>query len=370
MNKSDIFWQTYLNLENSLVDLGKYVLISDVSNSDGWRSQLDVFSPYIADLLVSCCVQIEAISKELYFNLGGTKKRGSTDLYFDEDCLRLIDKTWNAGKKVVNVVSPIFYLTKEDSKVLRPLKNSGKRQGTYWGRAYQAVKHDRYESMPNGNIKALLGAMAALYLLNIYYRNDFWLTKNSDINSQNWSMGSTVFSVLPPITQELWYGNKPIFSESPFVASYTNESYSKIKKIQDEEARALESYLSQQPELSDPEFIKWMEDALFRDKSLKTGVELYVYRLNKSIPTTLSFQERKQRLIDSQEWKHYSANTSDQTNVDNITEVNIQTKIDSCGRYFGYCSMYSIQKLGWVKIATGMTNLRVYIPEKEPMVSE
>ena len=34
MNKSDIFWQTYLNLENSLVDLGKYVLISDVSNSD------------------------------------------------------------------------------------------------------------------------------------------------------------------------------------------------------------------------------------------------------------------------------------------------------------------------------------------------
>lgn len=107
--------------------------------------------------------------------------------------MRLIDKTWNAGKKVVNVVSPIFYLTKEDSKVLRPLKNSGKRQGTYWGRAYQAVKHDRYESMPNGNIKALLGAMAALYLLNIYYRNDSWLTKNSDINSQNWSMGSTVF---------------------------------------------------------------------------------------------------------------------------------------------------------------------------------
>ncbi len=160
--------------------------------------------------------------------------------------MRLIDKTWNAGKKVVNVVSPIFYLTKEDSKVLRPLKNSGKRQGTYWGRAYQAVKHDRYESMPNGNIKALLGAMAALYLLNIYYRNDSWLTKNSDINSQNWSMGSTVFSVLPPITQELWM-DKPIFSESPFVASYTNESYSKIKKIQMRRLGLLKAiYLSSQ----------------------------------------------------------------------------------------------------------------------------
>lgn len=328
------------------------------------------FSPYIADLLVSCCVQIEAISKELYFNLGGTKKRGSADLYFDEDCLRLIDKTWNAGKKIVNVVSPIFYLTKEDSKVLRPLKNSGKRQGTYWGRAYQAVKHDRYEAMPKGNIKALLGAMAALYLLNIYYRNDSWLTKNSGISSQNWSMGSTVFSVLPPITQELWYGNKPIFSKSPFVASYTDESYSQIKKIQDEEARAIENYLSQQPELSDPEFIKWMEEALSQNRNLKTGVELHVYRLNKSIPTTLSFQERKQRLIGSQEWKHFTANKSDQDNVDNITEDNIQAKIESCGRYYGYCYMYSIQKLEWVKIATGMTNLRVYIPEKEPIVSE
>lgn len=284
--------------------------------------------------------------------------------------MRLIDKTWNAGKKVVNVVSPIFYLTKEDSKVLLPLKNSGKRQGTYWGRAYQAVKHDRYESMPKGNIKALLGAMAALYLLNIYYRNDSWLTKNSGISSQNWSMGSTVFSVLPPITQELWYGNKPIFSNSPFVASYTDGSYSQIKKIQDEEARALENYLFQQPELSDPEFKKWMEGALSRNKSSKTEVELYAYRLNKRIPTTLSFQERKRRLIASQEWKHFSANKSDRANVDNITEDNIQEKIDDCGRYYGYCSMYSIQKLGWVKIATGMTNLRVYIPEKEPMVSE
>lgn len=81
-------------------------------------------------------------------------------------------------------------------------------------------------------------------------------------------------------------------------------------------------------------------------------------------------QERKQRLIDSQEWKHYSANTSDQTNVDNITEVNIQTKIDSCGRYFGYCSIYSIQKLEWTKIAFGASNLRVYIPKNESIISE
>lgn len=62
--------------------------------SQQYNSQLETFSPHIADLLVRCCVQIEALSKELYFDIGGTKKRGDKNLFFDEDCLKLIDKKW------------------------------------------------------------------------------------------------------------------------------------------------------------------------------------------------------------------------------------------------------------------------------------
>ena len=77
--KADIFWQTYLNLEKEAIDLSKYVYITDeVSvNLNGSvinqtvNSQLETFSPYIADLLVSCCIQIESISKEIYFENGG-----------------------------------------------------------------------------------------------------------------------------------------------------------------------------------------------------------------------------------------------------------------------------------------------------------
>ena len=47
--------------------------------------------PHIADLLIRCCVPIEAISKELYYDNGGTKPRGDKSLFFDEDCLKLID---------------------------------------------------------------------------------------------------------------------------------------------------------------------------------------------------------------------------------------------------------------------------------------
>ena len=84
MKKSDIFWQTYLNLEKEAIELSKYIFFTDVkliSGSNGivtqpCNSQLETFSPHIADLLVRCCVQIEAISKELYFDIGGAKKRG------------------------------------------------------------------------------------------------------------------------------------------------------------------------------------------------------------------------------------------------------------------------------------------------------
>ena len=66
----------------------------------------------------------------------------------------------------------MIYRTKEENRILRPLKNAHKRAGTFWEKAYQAVKHDRFASLKDGNIKALLHSMAALYLLNLYYRND------------------------------------------------------------------------------------------------------------------------------------------------------------------------------------------------------
>ena len=78
MQKSDIFLQTYLNLEKEVIEVSKYIFFTDevLVNSNGsikaqsCKTQLETFSPHIADLLVRCCVQIEAISKELYFDNG------------------------------------------------------------------------------------------------------------------------------------------------------------------------------------------------------------------------------------------------------------------------------------------------------------
>ena len=56
MEKSDIFWQTYLNLEKETIELSKYIFFTDVkliSGSSGivtqpCNSQLETFSPHIA----------------------------------------------------------------------------------------------------------------------------------------------------------------------------------------------------------------------------------------------------------------------------------------------------------------------------------
>ena len=370
MKKSDLFWQTFLNLEKEVMEVSKYIFFTDeklVNNKTGVISQpcttqLETFSPHIADLLIQCCVQIEAISKELYHDNGGTKPRGDKNLFFDEDCLKLIDKKWNTHNKIVMVVAPFFNFTKKENYILRPLKKAHKRQGTYWEKAYQAVKHDRYSSLYKGNIKALIQALAALYLLNIYYRNESWITKHQDISKKDYSMGSTIFSVEAPKTDQLWHGNNPIESESPFVVKYTDEGYKQIKEIQNKEYTALNDYWKSQPELQDPDFQIQLQKASKSGQRVMHIWELAKYRLNKKIPVSLPFEERKELLINSIEWKGWIHQHNDHLSEDELSEENIQKEIDTVGTLWGMEISKKYEKLEWLSIALNGDICEIYIP--------
>ncbi len=375
MKKSDIFWQTYLNLEKELIELSKYIFFTDEvqTNSNGsiatqsCNSQLETFSPYIADLLVRCCVQIEAISKELYFDNGGTKSRGDKNLYFDEDCLKLIDMKWQTHNKVVMIVAPFFNLAKEENCILKPLKNAHKRQGTYWEKAYQAVKHDRYLSLQKGNVKAFLHALAALYLLNIYYRNDSWVTKYQDISKIDYSLGSSIFMVKSPIAGQLWEGNKPTTSESPYIVIYKNTEYKRIEEMQCNEEKALNDYWNSQPELHEMAFKKQLQEAIEREKNNSREkvipiCELAKYRLNKKIPNNLTFEERKALLINSTEWNGWIHKNNKHLTEEELTEENIQQEIDTVGILWGMEIMKKYQKLEWLPLALNSEICKIYIP--------
>ena len=375
MKKSDIFWQTYLNLEKEAIEVSKYIFFTDevLVNGKGGivaqscNTQLETFSPHIADLLVRCCVQIEAISKELYFDNGGTKARGDSSILFDEDCLKLIDIKWQTHNKTVMVVAPFFNFVKDENRILKPLKEAHNRQGTYWEKAYQAVKHDRYSSLHKGNVKAFIHALAALYLLNLYYRNDSWVTKYQDISKLDYSMGSAIFTVKPPVANQLWHGNSPTITESPYVVSYQDADYQRIEEIQRKEEQALNDYWINQPELREPAFQAQLQEAVEREKKdphqrVMHIWELAKYRLNKKIPNTLTFEEKKVCLINSKEWNGWINQHNKHLSADELTEDNIQKEIDSVGIRWGMEIMKSFQKLEWLPIALNSEICNIYIP--------
>lgn len=376
MKKSDIFWQTYLNLEKETLEVSKYIFFTDevTTSKNGCfcsktcDMQLKTFSPYIADLLICCCVQIEAISKEIYFENGGSKKRGDSHVFFDEDCLKLINSKWHTDNKTVLVVAPSFNFTKKENNVLFPLKNAFKRKGTFWERAYQAVKHDRYLCLPEGNVKALIHSLAALYLLNLYYRKDSWITALQNLSKHDYGMGSKIFAVKAPSTSSLlWEENKPEESESPYVATFQDEEYQKMQKIRDKEVNALNNYLLTQPELRESGFKTYMDTAIERAKKDPTRPvllynEIYKYRLNKKISPTLSFEDRKKMLLNSKEWNYWKDYTNSKSTGDEITEDNIQDKIDELGSFWGTKTALQYNKLTWANIGVTKEICHVYIP--------
>lgn len=364
-----------MSLEKEFINVSNFIFITDeiTTHENGkeitkpCNSQLETFSPHIADLLIRCCVQIEAISKELYYDNGGTKPRGDKSLFFDEDCLKLIDIKWAIHDKRVLVVAPFFNLTKEENIVLRPLKNAHKRAGTFWEKAYQAVKHDRFASLKDGNIKALLHSMAALYLLNLYYRNDSWIVKYQELSKSDFSMGSSIFAVKQPEAGQLWYGNAPTISESPYVVRYQAEDYKRIEAMQKADNEALNHYWQQQPEIREPEFLAILASERKKQELDPTHRILYlwelgIYRLKKMLPTNLPFEERKEKFIKSEAWNCCVNQHNTHLNPEEITENNIDEEIKNVGRLWGMDIEKQYNTMSWIHLAMNGAICKVYIP--------
>ncbi|MEE0977608.1 MAG: hypothetical protein UH543_07680 [Bacteroidales bacterium] len=182
----NLFWNAYKSLERELLDLASTIHIDD--------KQKSTYSTRIANLLVSTVAEIETISKELYWNNGGSKKKNP---YFDGDCLKYLNNQWNITEKKVCLYCNQIYL-EEEKRLLMPLKNAEKfkEEGSEWKQAYNAVKHDRANNLKQGNIENFINALAALFILNVYYKNQtFGLGCDKDGKTFDSTLGSDVFQV-------------------------------------------------------------------------------------------------------------------------------------------------------------------------------
>lgn len=356
MKKSDLFWQSYLNLEKETLNAARYIYVTDEKQyynknkkliTESCDNQLSIFSPYIADLLIKICVDIEAISKELYFGLVGEERRGETTLHFDEVCLKQIDMEYKSSKKVVMVTCTHFNLTKDENINFRPLKEAHKRGGTDWNRAYQAIKHDRYYSIGYANMRTLIHAMGALFLLNLYYRNIRIQTKYLEIFKVDYSFGSSIFSVKKPsekyiidVINNCKIENMMSSDDSPFILKYIDSTYKTILYENNALQNRVADYFDAQPEMKEEDFIKRLNDSKAREKEDKSWKmiplwELCQYRINKKIPSSLPFIERKKLFINSSEWNGYIRMKNNPKREEEITEENIQREIDFAGTCAG-----------------------------------
>ena len=192
---NNMYWPIYMNLEKEMLDLANRIHFSD--------DQLNVYSMYIADLIVRAAIEIESLSKELYIGLGGntnlTDNDGnSRDLFFDTDCIDYLENAWRLSNKQVLISAANMFFANEENTVLFPLKKANKRgtSGSKWKQAYQALKHDRRNALHKATIKNLISSMGALYILNLYYREDkvdLGRVYGHDISFDN-RMGSNAFS--------------------------------------------------------------------------------------------------------------------------------------------------------------------------------
>ncbi len=242
----NLYWPIYKNLEREVVDLSNYIHFDD--------SQLSVYSVKISELLLRCVVEIEAIAKDLYLKNGGENPVGR-DLYFDTDCINLLEEKWSLSKKVVIVSSANFYFQREKNKVLTPLKKANKRgtSAADWEKAYQAVKHNRTTNLTKGNIKHLLRAMGALFMLNLYYKDE--IVKLADINSGNFSDN---FSDLFNIKVHKWHGDtndadsylkKEDFEECIYFIKWTNGHKAKWTEFTNEQGKNLNEIIFNHPKV-------------------------------------------------------------------------------------------------------------------------
>lgn len=180
MNKN-LFWPIYQKLEEEFKELSYYIAID--------RKQLKTYSIKIADLILRTVAECENIASVICKNekIKFTDKKGHIrkSVYFNE-YIDELNKVFKLDKKLVN---PIF--NNIDSSTfnckLQPfrketLKVNGKEKEIIpWYNAYNKIKHDRVKNYKQANLENLITSLAALFMLNIYLKNEvFYDNDNYD----------------------------------------------------------------------------------------------------------------------------------------------------------------------------------------------
>ena len=239
-------WLTYLNLEEELKECFNYVYFND---SD---SQQRVYSNKFADILLRASIEIETLIKELYRRNGGTKR--TDKIKFDAECLGYLDSLFDISKKVVFVAYPFFDFKNEKNKAIYPLSHFSMTDSNEWNKSYQDIKHDKLKNYKKGNLRVALHSLAALFLLNVYFKDEEFTIKHGEVNTFDNRFGSSLFSLNKPSDKTGFFSNAYISNESVYEYRLTDASQEEFKKQHSDYMQRFMSYVSTVPEMHETDF--------------------------------------------------------------------------------------------------------------------
>lgn len=200
---SNLYWPVYKNLEREIIELSYNVNFDETQfeyykDESGKYIKTPTYSVKIGDLLIRCCTEIEALIQELTKGKDeDIQKTPTVDSKrpITTGCrLKYLHSIWGLDKKAVIVSCLSMYFKDDEYKYFFPFQYTKDGYDDYYS-AYNAIKHNRNDkTIYKGNIRYLLRAMASLFLLNIYHKDEsIFLGKNPSTNSVPSS--SDLFSV-------------------------------------------------------------------------------------------------------------------------------------------------------------------------------
>lgn len=239
----NLYWPVYKRLESELISMTSYIKFDD--------DQTEVYSDKFLEILIRTSIEIEAISKDLYLKYGGDEIDPEAEMYFDTVCLDYLEKKFNLSKKCVMINGISVSFIKDENINLTPLKKANKRStsGAKWKQAYQAVKHNRSKNYKLGNMKNCISAMAALYLLNLYYKDEVvQFVDQKEVNSFDQTQGSDIFCIMVSKGNS-FNGSIDIDERSVYCINYTKDFVENWEKKQAELNRLIFEQIANEKEI-------------------------------------------------------------------------------------------------------------------------
>lgn len=214
--KQEFFWPIYKQLESEFEELSLYIHID--------KKQLSTYSIKIADLILRTVSECENLSKELCkknsIKFLDKNKKIRTFVNFHEYLERLDDK-YRINKKIVtfeyknaeeNFDTGRMPFKKIEIKIGKKNKSSWS-----WYDAYNSIKHDRIKNYRKANLMNLIDAMAALFLLNVYYKNEQFYEEKPEKAINKINSFSDIFRIN--------YTVKPKYSEEIYTEEFDKIIY-------------------------------------------------------------------------------------------------------------------------------------------------